>query len=66
LLASGGPEQKTIVFCARDRHADAVAMGMNNLYAAWCAASGKPRAEPYAFKCTGICGADLLLSIILL
>jgi type I site-specific restriction endonuclease len=25
LLATGGPEQKTIIFCARDRHADDVA-----------------------------------------
>jgi type I restriction enzyme R subunit len=38
LIATGGPEQKTIVFCARDRHADEVAAAMNNLYAAWCAA----------------------------
>jgi type I restriction enzyme R subunit len=28
-----GPLQKTIIFCARDRHADAVAAAMNNLYA---------------------------------
>jgi protein-S-isoprenylcysteine O-methyltransferase Ste14 len=27
--------QKTIVFCARDRHAEDVAIGLNNLYAAW-------------------------------
>ena len=25
LVATGGPEQKTIVFCARDQHADRVA-----------------------------------------
>jgi len=56
LLASGGPEQKTIVFCARDRHADAVAVELNNLYARWCAANGKPRADPYAFKCTAASG----------
>ncbi|MBV5335482.1 restriction endonuclease subunit R, partial [bacterium] len=24
LLATGGPEQKTVIFCARDSHADAV------------------------------------------
>ncbi len=52
LLATGGPEQKTIIFCARDRHADDVATGMNNLYAQWCAANGKERLESYAFKCT--------------
>ncbi len=45
-------EQKTIIFCARDQHADAVAIAMNNRYAAWCKANdGKP-AGPYAFKCT--------------
>jgi len=52
LLQRGGPEQKTIVFCTRDAHADAVAAEMNNLYARWCAQHGKVRAEPYAFKCT--------------
>ena len=52
LLQRGGPEQKTIVFCTRDAHADAVAAEMNNLYARWCAQHGKERAEPYAFKCT--------------
>ncbi|MBI3106128.1 MAG: hypothetical protein HYY95_11240 [Candidatus Rokubacteria bacterium] len=52
LLATGGPEQKTIVFCARDRHADDVASALNNLYARWCAAEGRARLDPYAFKCT--------------
>jgi len=52
LMETGGPEQKTIIFCARDRHADDVAVCMNNLYAKWCAEKGKPRLEYYAFKCT--------------
>lgn len=52
LLDTGGPEQKTIIFCARDRHADDVAVCLNNLYARWCAAQGKQRLEYYAFKCT--------------
>lgn len=47
-----GPHQKTIIFCARDRHADDVAVAMNNLYAQWCAGKGVPRKDPYAFKCT--------------
>jgi type I restriction enzyme R subunit len=47
-----GPHQKTIIFCARDRHADDVAAAMNNLYAQWCASKGVPRKDPYAFKCT--------------
>jgi type I restriction enzyme R subunit len=52
LLETGGPEQKTIIFCARDRHADDVAVCLNNLYASWCTAHGKQRLEYFAFKCT--------------
>ena len=52
LLATGGPEQKTIIFCARDRHADDVAACLNNLYADWCVAHKKPRREYFTFKCT--------------
>jgi len=52
MLDTGGPEQNTIIFCARDRHADDVAVCMNNLYARWCADNGKQRLEYYAFKCT--------------
>jgi type I restriction enzyme R subunit len=61
LMATGGPEQKTIVFCARDRHADEVAAAMNNLYAQWCLAQGRDRLDPYAFKCTAASeGSDLV------
>nr|WP_242020110.1 DEAD/DEAH box helicase family protein [Trichocoleus sp. FACHB-40] len=52
LVSTGGPEQKTIIFCVRDRHADDVATAMNNLYAQWCQENGFRRVEPYAFKCT--------------
>ncbi len=52
LLDTGGPEQKTIIFCARDRHADDVAVCMNNLYAQWCMDNKRQRLEYYAFKCT--------------
>lgn len=52
LCDTGGPEQKSIIFCARDRHADDVAREMNNLYVAWCTKEGKTRKDPYAFKCT--------------
>jgi len=62
LLATGGPEQKTIVFCARDRHADDVAVALNNLYANWCASEGRVRAEPYAFKCTAASGGQEYLA----
>jgi len=62
LIATGGPEQKTIIFCARDSHADAVAAVMNNLYADWCAGQDRRRAEPYAFKCTAASGGSAYLS----
>ena len=58
LCENGGPEQKVIIFCTRDIHADRVAMQMNNLYAAWCKANGQPRKDDYAFKCTANAGAD--------
>jgi type I restriction enzyme R subunit len=64
LVATGGPEQKTIIFCVRDRHADDVAITLNNLYAHWCAANGRPRLEPYAFKCTAsVGGADYIADL---
>lgn len=62
LLDTGGPEQKTIIYCVRDRHADDVAAVLNNLYADWCAQNGRPRAEPYAFKCTASVGGSQFLA----
>jgi type I restriction enzyme R subunit len=62
LLGTGGLEQKTIIFCARDRHADDVATVLNNLYADWCARNHRPRLEPYAFKCTAASGGNDFLS----
>lgn len=62
LLATGGPEQKTIIFCARDRHADDVAATMNNLYAAWCREHGSAAVEHYAFKCTAASGGGDFLA----
>jgi len=56
LLETGGPEQKTIIFCVRDRHADDVAIAMNNLYAAWCKENGRTPVQNYAFKCTASVG----------
>lgn len=58
LCKNGGPEQKVIIFCTRDLHADRVAMHMNNLYARWCKENGRPRKDDYAFKCTAAGGAD--------
>ncbi len=64
LVATGGPEQKTIIFCARDRHADDMAAALNNLYADWCAQHHHPICEPYAFKCTAsVGGADYIADL---
>jgi type I restriction enzyme R subunit len=60
LLGTGGPEQKTIIFCSSDRHADDVAIALNNLYAGWCNANGVLPRQPYAFKCTAASGGAYL------
>ena len=52
LLETGGPEQKTIIFCSRDNHAEQVAIQMNNLYADWRRGQALPPPQNYAFKCT--------------
>jgi len=64
LVKTGGPEQKTIVFCARDDHADRVAATINNLYAEWCAQGGRQRLDPYAFKCTAsVQGSEMVADL---
>jgi len=61
LLATGGPEQKSIIFCTSDSHAGRVAIALNNLYAEWCREHGQPRMSDYAFKCTAASsGSDYL------
>lgn len=55
------PLQKTIIFCTRDSHADAVAIALNNRYATWCKNNGQVPVENFAFKCTRTSnGGDLL------
>jgi type I restriction enzyme R subunit len=60
LIDTGGPEQKTVIFCANDRHADDVAATINNLYADWCNQQGRPPLDAFAFKCTAAGGKDYL------
>ena len=60
LLSSGGPMQKTLIFCPRDDDADNVAAEMGNLYAEWCSQNGERRADLYAFKCTAKGGSEHL------
>jgi len=62
LCRNGGPEQKVIIFCTREIHADRVAMQMNNLYARWCKEKDRMPKDHYAFKCMGgpNNGADMI------
>lgn len=62
LCQNGGPEQKVIIFCNREIHADRVAMQMNNLYVRWCKEKGQTPKDRYAFKCMGgpNNGADMI------
>jgi type I restriction enzyme R subunit len=53
LLGTGGPLQKTIIFCVRDTHATMVRDEMNNLYQAWCKQKNEWPVEDFAFQCTG-------------
>lgn len=53
LLNTGGPLQKTIIFCVRDTHATMVTHAMNNLYQTWCQARHEWSVENFAFQCTG-------------
>lgn len=62
LCDNGGPEQKVIIFCTREIHADRVAQHMNNLYVHWCKERGQAPKDHYAFKCMGGAnnGADMI------
>ncbi len=53
LIETGGPHQKTIIFCARDAHANQVARALNNIYERWCREKKRTLNEWYAFQCTG-------------
>lgn len=60
LCLHGGPEQKVIIFCNRDLHADRVVQHMNNLYSAWCKQQNCTPKDLYAFKCTANGGRELI------
>ena len=63
LAKSGGPLQKTLIFCASIHHANAVVQALNNCYAAWCQANGETLTEPYAFACTANGGRELIADL---
>lgn len=52
LLSTGGPHQKTIIYCVRDDHAKQVTAQLTNLYRAWCMAQGQTPKDAYSFVCT--------------
>ena len=60
LLETGTAKQKTIIFCANDDHADAVAIEMNNLYNEWRIENDEKPITDYAFKCTAAGGKEHL------
>ena len=62
LCQNGGPEQKVIIFCTREIHADRVTQHMNNLYTRWCGEQGHTPKDHYTFKCMGgpNNGADMI------
>ncbi|WP_375403506.1 DEAD/DEAH box helicase family protein [uncultured Sphingomonas sp.] len=61
LLATGGPHQKCIVFCASDDHAGEVAVAIGNAYARWCADACEKPADRYAFRCTAKSGGAAMI-----
>lgn len=61
LLETGGAEQKTIIFCNSDRHADLIAITMERIYVKWCERNNHKRVESYAFKCTDKGGGQELI-----
>jgi type I restriction enzyme, R subunit len=52
LLKTGGPHQKTIIFCVSDDHALEIKNKVQNLYNGWCKNNGAHRRENYALRCT--------------
>ena len=60
LLETGGPHQKTLIFCTSVNHARKVAAALGNRYAMWIQDQGDRPEEPYAFVCTGEEGSELL------
>ena len=63
LCESGGPFQKTLIFCASISHANAVVQAINGRYADWCAGNGVAPVEPYAFSCTANGGRELIADL---
>ena len=63
LLLSGGPLQKTLIFCTSVFHANAVVESINNLYAKWQRHKRGDPVEPYAFACTAQGGRELIADL---
>ena len=63
LVDSGGPLQKTLIFCASITHANDVVQAINNCYAEWCRGNGETPIETYAFACTAHGGRELITDL---
>ena len=62
ILKTGTIEQKTIIFCVRDIHAELVSKELNNMYNNYCKLQGKKPAPHFAFKCTSESGGSQLIA----
>jgi type I restriction enzyme R subunit len=62
LVKSGAVEQKTIIFCVRDIHAELVSKELNNMYNDYCKLQGKKPSPHFAFKCTSESGGSELIA----
>jgi type I restriction enzyme R subunit len=62
LLKSGIVEQKTIIFCVRDIHAELVSKELNNMYNDYCKLKNKKSVPHFAFKCTSESGGSELIA----
>lgn len=56
LLQTGGPYQKTIIFCVSELHSEEVCIKIQNLYNQWCLDNRQIPREPYAVKITAESG----------
>ncbi|HPT70915.1 MAG TPA: DEAD/DEAH box helicase family protein [Candidatus Cloacimonadota bacterium] len=63
-LDTGGPHQKTIIFCASEYHAEQIAIKLQNIYTQWCHDNLRTPHKNYAFKCTSGNTGDKAKSLI--
>ena len=62
LVKTGTVEQKSIIFCVRDMHAELVSAELNNLYNSYCKLADRKHLNNFAFKCTSESGGSELIA----